>query len=610
MNLKFKRLITALVAVLVCMAVTACGSSESLVYMNYDTGFDEFGRYNTELFGNNGISDPSGADPGIFYVSEAEDSEYGGYFYRFTTGSTTAFPKTDYYQDEFITTIAFYCDRSKDLYHWEPAGALAGGYSLGIDVDDWCGSDYWAPEVIRNPSDGKYYMYFSAAAKQNLGVDYISSSDNYMDRLYIGVAVSDTPVGPFDLVADVDEVTGKLVPTINFQTGFGIDHNIGAIDAHPYFDGDGQLYLYFVRHSDDHWSEGNHPAGMKMNTMVYADYSTAVILAAPGAVSVTSTPGDTLQFQRGEDYYIAEGSVNEGPFMYKYNGKYYLTYSAYGYTEPGYSVHQAVGDSPLGPFEKVDASSGNPVMDGSLFGDVQGTGHHSFVEVGNELWIVYHRHSSVIHGLGWDRPTAVDRVAFVNNSDGVEVMTANGPSRILTWLPESISGYSNYAKTAMISANNGTGAQYLSDGALSLYDVAKNYTLSADGGDVIITLSWSEPVEVSSVMVYNSAIADTAFSQVSDMRFKLAEQPTWASKAYDWAVMKDIPLQEGTWDAVSQKYLECAPAVAVFEPIMVTEIQITISQADRLKETDKMGKPNTRLDIPEIVVLGGAVTNE
>ena len=74
-------------------------------------------------------------------------------------------------------------------------------------------------------------------------------------------------------------------------------------------------------------------------------------------------------------------------------------------------------------------------------------------------------------------------------------------------------------------------------------------------------------------------------------------------------MIKNLQLQTGGWDPVSQDYLECAPAVAEFDSIMVTEIRITISEGDRLMQYTKQGKPNTGVDIAEIVVLGG-VPNE
>ena len=44
---------------------------------------------------------------------------------------------------------------------------------------------------------------------------------------------------------------------------------------------------------------------------------------------------------------------NEGAFMYKHNGKYYLTYSANLWARE-YAVGYAVADSPLGDFVKPE----------------------------------------------------------------------------------------------------------------------------------------------------------------------------------------------------------------------------------------------------------------
>ena len=48
---------------------------------------------------------------------------------------------------------------------------------------------------------------------------------------------------------------------------------------------------------------------------------------------------------------------------------------------------------------------------------------------------------------GWDRSISVDRANFVTNDDGIDIITVNGPSKILQWLPYSVSGYENLAKT-------------------------------------------------------------------------------------------------------------------------------------------------------------------
>ncbi len=613
------KVIILMLVVCMCFGMTACGndglsSDDSAVFLDYGTGMNKDGKYNRNLYGMNTDNDIKGADPGVFYISPEEDPIWGGYYYMYTTSNAeTAGAKftSDYHTENKTKNLVGKCYRSKDLYQWEVCGALDGGYSMIVTEDDWCWSYFWAPEVILNPADGKYYMYFSAASYQDYGVECMSNSENYTDRLYLGVAVSDTPVGPFNLLYDIDKDTGKRVPTINFKTGCGLAYSWAAIDAHPFFDENGDFYLYFKKHYDDHYGKMDGIWGMKMKTMSQPDYSTVSCLTLLERATASSEPGKITEATLGERYEISEGSCNEGPVMTKHNGKYYLTYSIYGYGQVNYSVYQAVSDSPLSGFRKLGAAEGNPVLKGADHGYMNGTGHHSLVKNGDELWIVYHRHNSTFeYALGDGRSICVDRVNFVTNADGLDVMVANGPSKSLQWLPEHISGYENLAESAKVSINTGSGAQYLNDLILPMYSSQDNSFMIAENEDVVITLTWEQPVRVSSVMIYNSKILDNAFSKISDIRFKLEEQPQWASKDYEYAVIRDLKFPDAYYDEETSQYIACSPAVAEFDEIKVTEIQITISSGDRIVEENQMGQKNTCLNLSEIVVLGGAQKNE
>ena len=598
MERKAKRFLAGILAAGLCISIAGCGQKESLVYLNYGTGISEDGNYNKELYGINTVQ-PQGSDPTCIYVSEEEDPDYGGYYYMYTGGPG----KCSEYQQEHISFATAYCFRSRDLFQWEICG-VKDGFSLIVDEEDWCQENLWAPAVIRNPADGKYYMYFSAGVPQNYGVEGISSSDYDWDRLHLGVAVSDTPIGPFDVLYDTDSATGKRIPTINFHTGCGTEYPWSAIDAAPFIDDDGTLYLYFNKHADEHYTELNGIVGMKMKSMTIPDYSTVTYLTQGDYATCSSTPGNIEEVTEGEKFEFDELGLNEAPHMYKHNGVYYLTYSANGYTYASYPVHQAISDAPLGKFVKPGAAAGNPVCDGSLLGNVNGTGSHTLVERDGELWIVYHRHGSINgYDEGLERSIGAERVNLVENMDGQIVLSANGPSLSLQWLPEGVSGYKNRAQTAEISISAGTGIEYLTDGILPYYQVTEGYMMSAEG-DVTVTMKWKEPVSVRSVMIYNAKEAEKAFSKISDIRFKLAEQPSWASKAYDYAVIKDVVLPDRYWDVEIEKYEAFAPAVAEFEDMMITELVITIKEGDRLMEVDKFGDPNTGLNLSEIVVLG------
>ncbi len=603
-----RKLLAGLLAGLTLSAAGCGGASaeeqESLVYLDYGTGILEDGNYNTELYGIN-IKEPQGGDPHVIYVSEEEDPVNGGWYYMYSGGVGSA-PE---YQEEHISVLAVMCYRSRDLYQWELCGAL-DGFCVGIDDEDWCQMHQWGPSVIRNPADGKYYCYFSSAVVQGYGVEGISNESYDWDRLHIAVSVSDSPMGPFDVIYDTDGATGKRIPTINFHTGCNTEYPWSTIDPVPFFDDDGTLYLYFNKHPDAHYEQLNGVFGMKMKTMTIPDYSTVTCLTQGGAITASNTPGQIEEVTEGEPYFSDEIGINEAPFMYKHNGTYYITYASNGYGMANYSVHQAIGDSPLGPFVKPDEASGNPVLDGSRYNFVHGTASHGFVEREGELWIVYHRNGSVnSYEEGWERSISADRLCLVENQQGQTVLSANGPSKSLMWLPECVSGYENLAQTADIEISAGTGAQYLTDGVLPFYEVTKEYVMQAEG-DVTITMKWQEPVEVSSLMVYNAQEVEKAFSNIADVRFKLAEQPEWASEPYDYAVIQDLKFPDRYWNPESEKYIVGGCAVAEVDPLLVSEIQITIENGDRLMEYDKFGEPNSGLNLSEIVVLGRSGGNE
>lgn len=87
--------------------------------------------------------------------------------------------------------------------------------------------------------------------------------------------------------------------------------------------------------------------------------------------------------------------------MLKHNNKYYLTYASNGYGQSGYSVHQAISDKPLEGFKKPSMEEGNPVLNGSAHGYMNGTAHHAIVKNGDEYWIVYQYGYGLAAAAGW-----------------------------------------------------------------------------------------------------------------------------------------------------------------------------------------------------------------
>jgi xylan 1,4-beta-xylosidase len=214
---------------------------------------------------------------------------------------------------------------SEDLVHWERKARA---------FRDPRGGD-WAPEVLHHQSgDGKFYLYYT---------DSVSREKGRFDQKQIGVAVADGPLGPF-----VDKAV-LASP---------------AIDADPFLDDDGKLYLYYV----------DLAGGFKIVVQPMTDP-----LAKKGEPKVLIRP--TEEWER------ISGHVTEGPFMLKHRGTYYLTYSGTGADSPNYGIGYATAASPLGPFVKYP---GNPIVHRG--GKVLGPGHHCIITgPDGKLWLVYHQ---------------------------------------------------------------------------------------------------------------------------------------------------------------------------------------------------------------------------
>jgi xylan 1,4-beta-xylosidase len=216
---------------------------------------------------------------------------------------------------------------STDLVHWKRAGRV---------FDDPRGGA-WAPDVFHHArGDGKFYLYYTDDDPN------AESGPGPFDK-QIGVAVADSPLGPF-----VDK--GPLVK--------------GCIDAHLFADDDARLYLYYV----------NIDGGFK-------------ILVQPMRDPLTPVGEPTEVLRPTEPWEMAAGEVTEGPFILKRSGTYYLMYSGSGADSPQYAIGYATAKSPQGPFKK---HVGNPIA--KRTGEAIGPGHHCVVTgPDGKLWMVYHQ---------------------------------------------------------------------------------------------------------------------------------------------------------------------------------------------------------------------------
>ncbi|WP_405887615.1 family 43 glycosylhydrolase [Streptomyces sp. NBC_01136] len=263
------------------------------------------------------------ADPDVHYL----DGQYWIY------------PTTDGYAGWSGTSFKAYS--SKDLVHWKDHGVIL---DLGPDVS-WADKNAWAPAIAER--DGKYYFYFCAEQQ-------------------IGVAVADSPAGPFK------DALGKPLVAEGQFTG-------QMIDPAVFTDDDGQSYLY--------WGNG-HGYVVPLND-------------------------DMVSFDASKVKDITQTDFREGSFVIKRRGTYYFMWSEDDTRSENYHVAYATGPSPLGPWTK----RGTILSKRPEYG-IKGTGHHSVVNVpGTDDWyIVYHRFAlngpGTAGGDGTHRETTIDRLRF------------------------------------------------------------------------------------------------------------------------------------------------------------------------------------------------------
>lgn len=216
---------------------------------------------------------------------------------------------------------------SPDLVNWTKHPRIVDTASI-----KWAWRAMWAPAVIEKA--GKYFLFF--------GANDIQSNE---EKGGIGVAVADHPAGPYK-----DHLGKPLIG--QFYNG------AQPIDQYVFRDQDGKHYLIYGG-----WGHCNIA---RLNE----DF-TGFIPFEDGSTFKEITP---------------EGYV-EGPFMFRKDGIYYFMWSEGGWGGPDYRVAYAIGNSPLGPFRRIDTIlKQDPEV-------ATGAGHHSVIHhPTKDLWyIVYHR---------------------------------------------------------------------------------------------------------------------------------------------------------------------------------------------------------------------------
>ncbi len=248
----------------------------------------------------------------------------------------------------------WHCYSSKDMANWTDHGEIAS-----LSTFSWASSDAWACQAVER--NGKFYLYVPVIA---------NSGGNA-----IGVAVSDSPTGPFK-----DAIGGPLVKGWSY------------IDPTVFVDSNGQAYLYF----------GN-------GSLYYVKLNSNMISYSGGINKVSTGYGST---------YV------EGPWFYKRGNLYYMLYAANGIPE---NIAYSTSTSPTGPWTYRGVIMPS---EGKSF-----TNHCGVVDFKGHSYFFYHN-GALPGGSGFARSVCVEE--FKYNSDGsipTIKMSTKGPDPIATVNP-------------------------------------------------------------------------------------------------------------------------------------------------------------------------------
>ena len=279
------------------------------------------------------------------YTADPAPMVYNGTVYLYTS------------HDEDVTVNNFFsmndwrCYSSTDMLNWTDHGAI-----LSYKTFEWSRGDAWAGQCIAR--NGKFYYYLPVNEKNGGNA--------------IGVAVADSPTGPFK------DALGK--PLLR---GFGY------IDPTVYIDNDGQAWLY--------WGNPNlwH---VKLNEdMISYDQTTGIVK-------------EDLQTEnfgyRANKINNRSSSYEEGPWFFRRNARYYMLYAAGGVPE---HLAYSTSASPTGPWEYGDTIMHVIGKNGAF------TNHPGYVEFNGKSYFFYHN-AGLPGGGGFKRSVCIEPFTF--NADG------------------------------------------------------------------------------------------------------------------------------------------------------------------------------------------------
>ncbi len=336
----------------------------------------------------------------IMPMTAAADSPFVQTFYTsdpapFVASDNVLYVITDHDEDiiekgynadyNFFTMREWRAYSTTDMVNWRDHGAV-----LKLEDISWANLDdrrAWAPQAVER--DGKYYLYFPCVLSAQY--NQTAQKGGYYG---IGVAVSDSPTGPYeDAIGEPLYVGGN-----------------GDIDPTVFVDDDGQAYLYWCQ---------NPIRYVKLNDDM-TSYSGEVVTQDTGSIGLNG--------------YV------EGPWFYARtndNGEklYYMIYAGHG--SNGEAMQYSTSTSPTGPW----THHGVILEMENIAAVDDGKGHSSFTIHGGAIdykghsYLFYHN-GALAGGEGYHRSASIEE--FEYSADGLIPqmnMTLNGVKAVDTLNP-------------------------------------------------------------------------------------------------------------------------------------------------------------------------------
>ena len=267
--------------------------------------------------------------------------------------------------DDFFTMNEWRVYSSTDAVNWTDHGS-----PLAYTDFSWATSAAWAGQVTYR--NGRFYFYVP------MRIGGVSR---------IGVGVSDSPTGPF-----TDPLGQPLV-----------ESDCGDIDPTVFIDDDDQAYLYW----------GNPD-------LCYVTLNTDMISYSGG---IQHVPMTTQSFGVRSDN-ERPTSYEEGPWLHKRDGRYYMVFAAGPLSE---HIGYATSSDPTGPWTYGGVVM--PTQGGSF------TNHPGVIDYKGKSFFFYHN-AALPGGGGFHRSVCVEEFAYGGDGSIPQMdMSSGGPSAVDTLNP-------------------------------------------------------------------------------------------------------------------------------------------------------------------------------